>query len=321
MKTAFLFPGQGAQHVGMGEDLCRNFAAARRVFDEAEAATGLPLRKLCFQGPSEALAQTDVCQPAIFTVSAAALACMEEALDPRQLADIAPTDLAGLSLGEYTALYAAGSMDLATGAKLVAKRGQLMQQAAVASPSGMVAVIGLDEPGALELRQAAAEGQVLACANFNCPGQIVLSGEADACRRAVALAEQFGARAAKPLDVAGAFHSPLMAPAAEAFREALDQARLGPPAKCVWANVDARPHTTPEDIKARLLAQLVQPVRWRQCVGAMIDSGVERFYEIGPGKVLSGLLRRIDRKAKCTCIHDSETIETLTRGSPPAGSE
>lgn len=313
MKTAFIFAGQGAQQVGMGRDIYRAFPAAKRVFDLAEEATGLGIKKLCFDGPADQLARTDVCQPAVFTVSAALLACMDGFLGPERLAGIGPSALAGLSLGEYTALYAAEAMDLPTAAKLVARRGRLMQEAAAARPSGMVSILGLDERKAGELCEAAAQGQVLSCANFNCPGQIVVSGEIDACRRAAEMAEGFGASRAVPLKVAGAFHSEIMAPAAEDFRQALDEAELAEPKIPVLANVDAAPHGGPEDIRDKLLAQLVSPVRWQQSMEALLAGGVEQFYEIGPGRVLTGLLRRIRRRAKCACINSRETIETLAQ--------
>ena len=313
MKTAFIFAGQGAQQVGMGRDIYRSFPAAKRVFDLAEEASGPGLKKLCFDGPADQLARTDVCQPAVFTVSAALLACMDDFLGPERPAGIGPSALAGLSLGEYTALYAAEAMDLPTAVKLVARRGRLMQEAAAARPSGMVSILGLDERKAGELCEAAAQGQVLSCANFNCPGQIVVSGDIDACRRAAEMAEGFGASRAVPLNVAGAFHSEIMAPAAEEFRQALDEAELAEPKIPVLANVDATPHGGPEDIRDKLLAQLVSPVRWQQSMEALLAGGVERFYEIGPGRVLTGLLRRIRRRAKCACINSRETIETLAQ--------
>jgi [acyl-carrier-protein] S-malonyltransferase len=304
MKTAFLFPGQGAQHVSMGRDLCEVFPAAAEIFDQAEAVTHLPLKTLCFQGPESELARTDISQPAIFTVSAAMLAHLGERLRPGYLA--------GLSLGEYTALYAAGAMDLTTALRLVARRGQAMQAAATAKPSGMVSVLGLDEERAAELARKAAGDGVLVCANFNAPGQIVLSGTLDACRRAEQMAKDFGATGAVPLKVAGAFHSPLMQPAADQLAEALDQATLAAPKLPVVANVDAACYGGAETVRGKLLAQLVSPVRWRQSMEWLLAQGVRRFYEIGPGRVLAGLMRRIDRRAEVACINSAEALEKLT---------
>ena len=311
MTTAFLFPGQGAQHVGMGRDVHGKLPGAAALFDRAEAATGLPLRKLCFEGPEGELSRTDVAQPAIFTVSAAMLAVRESFLSPEQLEADAPAMMAGLSLGEYTALYAAGAMDFETGVKLVARRGELMQQAATAVPSGMVSIMGLDEPKAAELCQAAAEGQILTCANFNCPGQIVLSGQVDACRRSAAMAKDFGASGAVMLKVAGAFHSEIMASAAERFAEALAGVEFAEPAVPVIANVDAQPHGGAAAIRDKLLAQLTRPVRWQQSMEFALGAGVDALFEIGPGKVLRGLMRRIDRNAQVTCVNSVEVLEEL----------
>ncbi|MFP3937940.1 MAG: ACP S-malonyltransferase [Phycisphaerae bacterium] len=310
MKLATLFPGQGAQKVGMGKDVCETSPAAAAVFDQAEQAVEMPLRKLCFEGPEETLARTDICQPAIFTVSAAMLAAMGE-----RLGDDAPRPdvTAGLSLGEYTALYAAGGVDLATGVRLVARRGAEMQRAAEQTDSGMVSVLGIDEETAWKLAEAAADGQVLVCANFNCPGQVVLSGESAACKRAAELAEQFGASGAVELKVAGAFHSELMRPAADALSETLAEAEIRKPRVPVVSNVDARPHEDPDDIRRCLLEQLTSPVRWRQCMEYMLTDDVEKFYEVGPGRVLAGLMKRIKRRADFTSINRADTIEKLAR--------
>jgi len=308
MKTAFLFPGQGAQSAGMGRDLYEAHPAARRVFDRVEEISGLPIRRLCFEGPEEELSRTDVSQPAIFAVSAAALAAMRERLGDRVPR---PDVCAGLSLGEYTALYAAEAMDLDQAAELVTRRGAVMQEAAEAVPSGMVSILGLDEAKALELCRAAAEGEVLACANFNCPGQIVLSGQSGACRRAAELAPRFGASAAVPLKVAGAFHTELMRPAADRLGEALGGMAFAAPATAVVANVDAAPYAGAGDVPAKLLAQLTSPIRWQQSMEKLLADGVETFYEIGPGRVLRGLMRRIDRRAEVTSVNGCEAIEAL----------
>ena len=289
----------------MGRDLCEGFPAAADLFDRAGAATGLDLKQLCFEGPEDRLNRTDIAQPAIFTVSAAVLAALGDRIE-------VPAFAAGLSLGEYTALYAAGAMDFETGVKLVAKRGELMQQAATATPSGMVSVMGLDEAQALELCAAAAGGDVLTCANFNCPGQIVLSGGTEACKRAAELAEQFGASGAVELKVAGAFHSEIMAPAAEAFGAVLAEVAFCDPTTTVIANVDARPYTGADQIAEKLLAQLTGPVRWQQSIEYLLADGIDDAYEIGPGRVLAGLMRRIDRKRKIASVNSCETVESLT---------
>jgi [acyl-carrier-protein] S-malonyltransferase len=313
MKTAWLFPGQGAQQVGMGKDLCDAFAGARAVFEQAEAATGLALRKLCFQGPDDQLARTDICQPAIFTVSAATLAVMRDLLGADKFAAIRPAFAAGLSLGEYTALYAAGAIDLAPAVSLVARRGQLMQQAATATASGMVSVIGLDEPQAQVLVAAAAQGEPLTCANFNCPGQIVISGSLAACKRVEQLAAEHGAKGAVRLNVAGAFHSQIMAPAAEGLAQILAGLAFRTPAVPVLANVDAQVYADGSAIPAKLIAQLTGAVRWQQTMESLESQGVERYYEIGPGRVLAGLMRRINRRADIVSINSLQAIEELAK--------
>lgn len=309
MKIAFLFPGQGAQTVGMGKDLYEAYPAAKEVFDTAEAVSGLELTKLCFEGPQEDLSRTDIAQPAIFTVSAATLAVIKDQLGPEKYQTITPAFSAGLSLGEYSALYAAGAMDLETAIRLVTRRGKAMQAAAEAKPSGMVSILGLDEAKANELCQAASNGEILTCANFNCPGQIVLSGTIEACQRAAEQAENFGASGAIPLQVAGAFHSEFMAPAADQLREALADVAFATPSVPVMANVNAQPYAGGEEISEKLLDQLVSSVRWQQCMEYLLAQDVDTFYEIGPGRVLAGLMRRIHRRANFTSINSKEALE------------
>jgi [acyl-carrier-protein] S-malonyltransferase len=295
----------------MGKDLYEAFPAARRVFEEAEAAAALPLRRLCFEGPEEELARTDICQPAIFTVSAAALAVLGDLLSGQRLEAMRPAYMAGLSLGEYTALYAADAVDLQPAVRLVARRGELMQQAATAVPSGMVSVMGLEEAKAWELVAAAAQGETLTCANFNCPGQIVLSGTIGACKRAQELAERFGAKGAVPLKVAGAFHSQIMAPAAAKLAEALAGVEFRRPTTPVVSNVDAKPYATAEEVPGKLLAQLTSPVRWQQSMEFVLAAGVQKCYEIGPGRVLAGLLRRIQRRSEVASLSSRQALEEL----------
>jgi [acyl-carrier-protein] S-malonyltransferase len=333
--TAFIFPGQGAQAVGMGKDIYEAFAAAKVVFDTAEQVSGLPLKKLCFEGPEDQLHRTDIAQPAIFTVSAAMLACMDSFLAPQQVEAMRPTFMAGLSLGEYTALYAADMIGFEDALRLVTRRGAAMQSAATAVPSGMVSVVGLDEAKANELCQAAAGGGVLTCANFNCPGQIVVSGAIGACQRAEAMAKDFGASGAIPLKVAGAFHSAIMQPAADELGKALAAVNFRKPRGLpvsadrsapatvafgqefaaagtqVVANVDAQPYACEACVKGKLLAQLTGPVRWQQSMEFLLAQGVERFYEIGPGRVLAGLMRRISRRTEVININSREAIEKI----------
>lgn len=308
-KSAFLFPGQGAQYVGMGRDVCDAHPAAQAIFDRAEEISSLPIKRLCFDGPGEELSRTDHAQPCIFTVSASLLACMGQ-----RAKELQPDYLAGLSLGEYTALYAAGMLHFDDALKLVVRRGAAMQEAAEARPSGMVAIMGLDEEAAQKLCQAEGEGQILTPANFNCPGQIVLSGENEACQRAADQAEKFGARGATVLNVAGAFHSEIMAPAVEKLAKALQDVPLSAPrnpAVKIICNVDARATADPETAKRNLLAQLTGAVRWQQSMEALLADGVTEFYEIGPGKVLTGLMRRIHRKTKVTLVNSAATAKGL----------
>ena len=342
MKTAFLFPGQGAQAVGvgvgMGKDIYDSFAAAKAVFDAAEDITRLPIKKLCFEGPQDQLDRPDNAQPAIFTHSSALLACMCSLLEPAKAAEFKPAFMAGLSLGEYTALFAAGCISFQDALKLVTFRGRAMQKAASAVKSGMVAIMGLDESKATELCLSAAQGQTLSCANFNAPGQIVISGDIDACKRAEAAAKDFGASGAVPLNVAGAFHSQIMTPAADELGRAIDSVTfaashdvppfgrqdLASPAFAqefatggveVLSNVEAQPYGCMCRAKQLLMTQLTGAVRWQQCVEYLLAQGIERFYEIGPGRVLAGLMRRISRRADIVSINSKEALEKLATGA------
>jgi len=288
----------------MGAAWAETDAAARTIFDRADETLGdklgAPLSKLCFDGPAERLNQTDAAQPALFTAAAASFAALKG-----EFGDATFAATAGLSLGEYTALYVAGAITFEDGLELVALRGRAMQDAAEASDSGMVALIGADETQANEVCKKAAEGDVLVCANFNAPGQIVVSGATAACARAEKVATDMGLRATA-LQVAGAFHSPIMKPAADRLAEALASTEITPPACPVLSNVTGEPHqASPESIRARLVEQLTNPVRWAEC-GSWIAghcSGAE-LHELAPGKTLAGLMRRIDRSLKVT-PHDA----------------
>lgn len=313
MATPFILlcPGQGAQSAGMGKAWSDASPAARSVFDEADRALGdrlgAPLSAICFSGDAETVNRTDIAQPAIYTVS---VACHRAMVDSGALPDAPPAAAAGLSLGEYTALHLAGAFSFRDGLELVALRGRAMQDAAEASRGGMVAIIGADEEQAHAVCEGAAKGDALVSANFNAPGQIVLSGHAAACDRAVEEAQRLGLRAAR-LAVAGAFHSPLMAPAAERLAGALEKADIRAPACAVVSNVTAQPHGGGPDagapiidrIRRRLVEQLTAPVRWDQSCRWLAANVRGEYHELAPGKVLAGLMRRIDRNKKVSA-HD-----------------
>jgi [acyl-carrier-protein] S-malonyltransferase len=298
-KVAFLFPGQGAQFVGMGKGLYDELPAARALFDRADELLGIDLKGLCFDGPADALEATDVSQPAIYVASLAALESLK-ATQPELVASVAGA--AGLSLGEYTALVFAGSLDFETGLKIVRRRGEAMQAAAVASPSGMAGLIGLDEAAVDEVCARVAPSGRLWKANFLGPGNIIVSGEKSALAAVEPIASELGAQRVIPLAVAGAFHSPLMQSGAESLDEVLSETKFLPPRIPVYSNVDAAPHEDPAGIRAKLVAQVVGSVRWEQSIRRMLADGFDTFYEVGPGRVLTGLLKRIDRKIPCTSV-------------------
>lgn len=306
-KTAIIFPGQGAQAVGMGKDLVVVSEPARLVFEQADAVLGYRLSQVCFDGPAERLNATDVSQPAIFVTSVAFWRALES---NGVAADLCPQAMAGLSLGEYTALHLAGWIDFDDALRLVAERGRLMQAAAEASPGGMVSVIGLSEADALQLCQEAAQGETLGPANFNCPGQIVLSGAKSACQRAAALAEKYGAKAV-PLTVAGAFHSPLMGPAALGLRKALSMAGVRSGRLGVVSNVSADYHADPDSVRVLLEEQATRPVRWQASIERLICEGFSRFAEVGPGRVLTGLMRKIDRAITTLNFSDAASLSRV----------
>jgi [acyl-carrier-protein] S-malonyltransferase len=309
MKTAFLFPGQGAQTVGMAADIAASCTDAARIFERANDILGYDLKDICFNGSDEKLNATTISQPAIFTVSAAILEVLRSS---DATAAIKPDITAGLSLGEYTALYAAGLLSFEDTLNLVQKRGNAMQAAADASDGSMVSIIGLDEEKVNKLCLEAGQGDLLAGANFNCPGQIVITGTSRACRRAEQLAEKHGAMKAVVLKVAGAFHSEMMTPAAKTLRAALGNCQIADiTATKVIANITADYYSGPDQIRDGLTRQLTEPILWQKCMEKLLADGVEKFYEIGPGRVLTGLMRRINRKTRVTNISSLKSLQEL----------
>lgn len=305
MKTVYIFPGQGAQYVGMGKEIAEQYPQASSLFERANDILGYDLRHVCFEGPEEKLNMTELSQPAIFVVSAALLEVIQ-ASGKRARPDVA----AGLSMGEYTALYAAGLIGFDETLRLVQKRGQAMQAAADASDGSMVSILGLDEVQIISLCEEASRGELLVAVNFNCPGQIVLSGRVGACRRAAELAEKYGAIKAIPLSVAGAFHSEMMNPAADELEKALADCSIkGPSDIQVIANINAAYYTNGNDIRHGLVKQLVQPILWQSCMEKLLADGVETFYEIGPGRVLTGLMKRIHRRTNVINISSAESLQ------------
>ncbi|WP_425479776.1 ACP S-malonyltransferase [Dehalogenimonas alkenigignens] len=298
---AFVFPGQGAQAPGMGLDVYEEYDSARAVFKAADERLGFSISRLCFEGPEEKLRETAIAQPAIVTASLAYLAALRDM-------DILPEPdfVAGHSLGEYTALAAAGALDVADAVQLAALRGRLMQLASQQSPGVMAAVMGLDEA---VINQTAAESGIF-IANFNSPGQIVISGDRDRMATASEILVSKGARVV-PLAVSGAFHTPLMAPAAEGLSKVVERLNFKDTAVPIVANTTGLPITGAEDIRAELLKQLTTSVYWQKSVEYMIGAGVSTFIEVGPGKVLSGLVRRINRDVRTINISEAQAIKNL----------
>ncbi|MBN2295253.1 MAG: ACP S-malonyltransferase [Pirellulales bacterium] len=298
-RIAFLFPGQGAQFVGMGRQLVESLPAARKLFDQAESVLGYDLAELCFEGPAEKLDSTVCSQPALFVTS---LAALESLRDETPEVVLSCEAAAGLSLGEYTAMVFAGVMEFEAGLMLVQQRGAAMQRASDATPSGMVSILGLERSQVEELCDEARGDDTLEIANLLCPGNIVISGSNAACERAAEMAPRKGAMKAIPLAVAGAFHTEIMHPADEALAEALADVPMQRPKIPVVSNVDAQTHDDPEEIRQLLIRQVIQPVLWEDSMKKLIQDGFDQFHEIGPGRVLRGLLRRIDRKIPCQSV-------------------
>ena len=318
MKTAFLFPGQGAQTVGMGADIAHSFHAAAQIYQKANEIVGFELSRICFEGPAEKLNTTTISQPAIFVTSAALLEVFKTTPETKK---ITPNVTAGLSLGEYTALYAAGVISFEDALVLVQKRGQAMQAAADVHEGAMVSIIGLDEEKVQQLCSEAGRGELLQPVNFNCPGQIVVSGTKAACQRAAELAEKYGAIKAVPLQVAGAFHTEMMSNAAEALSQALKNANIPEPSDISYiktiANIDAEYYTTAEKIRQGLTKQLTCPILWQKCMERLLADDVDKFYEIGTGRVLTSLMKRINRKTKVTNISGVDTLNDFISKQQP----
>jgi [acyl-carrier-protein] S-malonyltransferase len=302
VKLAYVFPGQGSQWVGMGRDLYQDFEAAKTVFDQADQSLGFPLSHLCFDGPEDELRQTVNAQPAIVATS---FACLEAS---RERIGLPPSFVAGHSLGEYTALAAAGVLDFANAVYLARERGRLMHEAGQITPGGMVAIIGLDEAPLSEL--CAETGARIA--NINCPGQIVISGAADNLNQATEMAKSRGAHRAIPLQVSGAFHTPLMQPAVDGMAKIIAKLEFNDPTIPIIGNTTAQPLTTARAVREELLNQLCNCVLWQRSVEYMTGDGVSTFIEIGPGRVLAGLIKRIDRDVKILNIGDAESARNVT---------
>ncbi|MFB3126025.1 MAG: ACP S-malonyltransferase [Candidatus Acidiferrales bacterium] len=301
-KLAFIFPGQGSQRAGMGKELAEQFPAARAVFDQADQALGFPLSKLCFEGPEEDLKLTANTQSAILTTSVAAYRVLEEQ-------GIAPDYVAGHSLGEYSALVASGCLSLPEAVVTVRNRGTYMQEAVPAGQGAMAALLGLPLPEVQQVCEQAAQGQVVVPANLNSPGQIVISGHKEAVERAAQAAKDAGAKRAVLLPVSAPFHSSLLQPAAARLESDFQRIRFGGLSIPLVTNVDAEVIETPQAARDALLRQVPAPVRWEESMRKLMELGCDCFIEVGPGKVLAGLLRQIDRSVRALSVEDPASLE------------
>jgi [acyl-carrier-protein] S-malonyltransferase len=302
-NTAFVFPGQGSQFAGMGRDVAEKYPAARRVFDDIDSALGFPISKLCFEGPEDQLKLTENTQPAILAVSSAIHAVLEEAGATRR--DL----VAGHSLGEYSAIVSVGGLTPAEAAAIVRSRGKFMQEAVPVGTGGMAALIGPSVEEARAVCEEAAQGEVLSVANINAPGQIVIAGTKTAIDRAIPIAKQRGIKRALPLPVSAPFHCELMKPAEERLKPILDDANIKDLWMALVSNVDASPIGTATAVRNVLVRQVSSPVRWVESVQKMTSMGVRKFVEVGPGSVLTGLIKRIDPSVELVNVSDVESIE------------
>jgi [acyl-carrier-protein] S-malonyltransferase len=312
VTVAFLFPGQGSQSVGMGKALAERYPEAKAAFDEADQVLGFPLSTLCFEGPEAELTKTENTQPALLVASVAALRVLESK-------GIAPSAAAGHSAGEYGAHVAAGTFSYADGLRLIRARGLAMSRAGTDRPGSMAAVLGLDHAQIDEVLRAVGDPDDLAAANYNSPGQVVLSGTPEALARGTEEAKKLGAKRVVPLNVSAAFHSPLMAAAARDLAAALDQVEFRRGRCPVWANVAAAPVTEPEEARRTLKEQLLKPVLWEQTMRAIAGSGVRRFVEIGNGRVLRGLARSVDKTLELSGSENPEEIEATVAALTSSG--
>ena len=303
---AFIFPGQGSQRVGMGRALAEAVPECRAVFDEADRALGEPLSRLCFEGPDESLRLTENTQPAILTVSIAAARLLEAR-------GIRPAFVAGHSLGEYSAHVAAGTLTFADAVRIVRRRGRYMQEAVPVGAGAMAAILGLDREGVARACEEAAAGEVVAPANLNAPGQVVIAGTAAAVERAGARAKALGAKRVVPLPVSAPFHCALMRPAEERLAPELRALPVSAPRVPVVANVDAAPKTDAASAIEALVRQVSAPVRWEDVVATLASAGVRAYVEVGPGTVLSGLVRKIDREARVASLEAPDDLEAVER--------
>jgi len=302
MKIAFVFPGQGAQYAGMGREIAEKFPTARAVFDEADAALDFPISRLCFEGPEEGLKLTENTQPAILATSVAVFRVL-------QGKGLRPDFVAGHSLGEYSALVAAGSLKLGESAALVRGRGRYMQEAVPVGEGAMAALLGLDLPAVQSVCERAAQGQVVSPANLNSPGQIVVAGNRQAVERAVIMAKEAGARRAILLEVSAPFHCALLRPAEERLSLDLDRCSISDLRYPLVTNVDAKVIRTASEVRSALKRQVSRPVRWQEIVQRLLDEGVGTFVEVGPGRVLLGLIRSIDKSATMLNVEDEKSVE------------
>ncbi|TSK08403.1 MAG: ACP S-malonyltransferase [Geobacter sp.] len=303
---AFIFPGQGSQHAGMGKDLADNFKTARVTFEEADDALGFSLSKLCFEGPEEELKLTANTQPAILAASVAALRVL------REESSLVPSFLAGHSLGEYSALVASGALDFADALRTVRARGSYMQDAVPIGVGAMAAILGAEAEVLKEICAEAAQGEVVSPANFNSPGQIVVAGHTGAVNRAIDIAKARGFRKAMLLPVSAPFHCALMKPAADRLARTLEAVAVGAMIAPVVSNVEAKPNADAARVKQLLVEQVCAPVLWEQIIQNIVAAGVTNFVEIGPGKVLAGLVKRIDKETSCINVQDAAGVKALT---------